>query len=234
MYKIADDLLIIGQGDTDEEADQDHDRNLKNLLDRCRTKDIKLNKDKFQFKCSEVSFIGHVMTKDGLKPDSRKVEAIVKMEHPTDVPAVQRFIGLVKYLSKFLQDLSEMCEPLRRLTHKDAEWIWSHEQEDAFERIKEAVIKAPVLKYFSENDPTEGQGDASQDGLGFVLMQYGQPVTFASRALTPAERRYSQIEKEILAHVFGMEHNHNYVYGRKVILWTDHKPLVSISQKPLV
>ena len=70
VYKIADDLLIIGQGDTDEEADQDHDQNLKNLLDRCRTKDIKLNKDKFQFKCSEVSFIGHVMTKDGLKPDA--------------------------------------------------------------------------------------------------------------------------------------------------------------------
>ena len=65
-------------------------------------------------------------------------------------------------------------------------------------------------------------------------MQYGQPVTFASRAPTPAERRYSQIEKELLAQVFGMEHNHNYVYGRKVILWTDNKPLVSISQKPLV
>ena len=137
VYKIAGDLLVIGQGDTDEEADQDHDQNLKNLLDRCRTKGIKLNKDKFQFKCSEVSFIGHVMTKGGLKRYSRKVEAIVKMERPADVPAVQRFIGLGTYLSKFLQDLSEMCEPLRRLTHKDAEWIWSHEQEDAFERIKD-------------------------------------------------------------------------------------------------
>ena len=127
-----------------------------------------------------------------------------------------------------------MCEPLRRLTHKGAEWIWGHEQEVAFERIKEAVVKAPVLRYFNESDPTECQGDASQGGLGFVVMQCGQPVTFASRALTPAERRYSQIEKEFLAHVFGMEHNHNYVYGRKVTLWTDHKPLVWISKKPLV
>ena len=116
VYKIADDPLIIGQGDTDEEADQDHDQNLKNFLDRCRTKGIKLNKDKLQFKCSEVSFIGHVMTKDGLKPDSRKDERILKMERPADVPAVQRFIGVIKYLSKFLQDLSEMCEPLSRLT----------------------------------------------------------------------------------------------------------------------
>lgn len=233
MYKIADDILIIGQGDTEEEADRDHDRNLRNFLDRCRAKNIRLNKDKFELKCKEVSFIGHVMTKDGLKPDPRKVEAITKMERPADVLAVQRFVGLVKYLSKFLKDLSEMCEPLRRLTHKDAEWNWTDEQEAAFERIKEAVVKTPVLRYFNESEPTEGQGDASQDGLGFALLQNGQPVTFASRALTPAERRYAQIEKELLAQVFGMEHNHQYVYGRKVILWTDHKPLVSITQKPL-
>ena len=150
VYKIADDLLIVGQGSTVDEADRDHDKNLKNLLNRCRAKNIKLNKEKFQFKCSEVSFIGNVMAKDALKPDPKKIEAIVKMERPADVPAVQRFLGLVKYLSKFLQALSEMCEPLRRLTHKNAEWIWTHEQEDAFERVKEAVVKAPVLKYFSE------------------------------------------------------------------------------------
>ena len=68
------------------------------------------------------------------------------MEQPTDAPAVQRLIGLVKYLSKFLQDLLELCEPLRRLTHKKAEWNWTHEQEGAFEKIKDAVSKAPVPK----------------------------------------------------------------------------------------
>ena len=120
VYKIADHLLIIGEGDTDKEADQDHDHNLKNLLDSCKTMSIKLNKEKFQFKCSKVSFIGHVMTKEALKPDPRKVEAIIKMDCPNDVPAVQRFIGLVKYLAKFLQDLSEICEPLCCLTHKNA------------------------------------------------------------------------------------------------------------------
>ena len=86
-----------------------------------------------------MSFIGHVMTRNGLKTDLKKVEAIIKMERPADVPAVQRFIGLVKYLSKFLQDLSELCEPLRGLTHKKAEWNWTHEQVDAFEKMKDAV-----------------------------------------------------------------------------------------------
>ena len=132
-------LLITGQGNTDEKADLDHDQNLRNLLDRCRVRNIKLNKETFHLKYSEVSFIGHVMTRNGLKADLKKVEAIIKMERPADVPAVQRFIGLVKYLSKFLQDLSELCEPLRGLTHKKAEWNWTHEQVDTFEKMKDAV-----------------------------------------------------------------------------------------------
>ena len=93
MYKIADDLLIIGHGDTDEKADLDHDLNLRNLLDRCRARNIKLNQEKFEFKCSKVSFIGHVMSRNGLKTDPKKVEAIIKMERPANVPAVQRFLG---------------------------------------------------------------------------------------------------------------------------------------------
>ena len=77
-----------------------------------------------------------------------------------------------------------------------------------------AVTQAPVLKYFSPEAQTEGQGDTSQNGLRFALMQEGQPVTYASRALTPTEQRYSQIEKELLAQVFGLEHNHHYTFGR--------------------
>ena len=111
--------------------------------------------------------------------------------------------------------------------------MWSQEQEEAFVKIKKAVSTAPVLKFFTPSEPTEGEGDASEKGIGFALMQQGQPVTYASRALTKAEQNYSQIEKELLAQVFGMEHNHQYVYGRRVTLWTDHKPLEMIAKKPL-
>ena len=96
------------------------------------------------------------MTRNELKADHKKVEAIIKMVQPADVPAVERFLGLVKYLSKFLQDLLELCEPLRRLTHRKTEWNWTHEQEGAFEKIKDAVSKAPVPKYCSESELTEG------------------------------------------------------------------------------
>ena len=149
-------LLIIGQGDNVEKADLDHDPNLKNLLDRYRARSIKLNREKFSLKCSEVSFIGYVMTRNDLKADPKKVEAIIKMERPADVPTVQRFIGFAKYLSQFLQDLSELCEQLRRLTNRKAEWNWPHKHEDTFEKITDAVSTAPVLKYCSESDPTEG------------------------------------------------------------------------------
>lgn len=183
-------------------------------------------------KCDEVAFIGHV-TKHGLKADPKKVEAMNNMEKPTDVAGVQRFVGMAKYLTKFLPDLLDMCEPLRQLTHKDEEWNWGHAQEAAFEAIKKSLSSAPVLKYFDPKEETEGQGDASDKGLGYSLMQKGQPVTFASRALTPAETRYSQIEKELLALIFGLERNHQYTFRRKITLWTDHKPLVSISKRPI-
>ena len=185
------------------------------------------------FKCSQVPFIGHLLTNERLKPDPQKVEAICNMPKPEDVQAVQCFVNTVKYLSRFLEDLSDMSEPLRRLTHKDAPWEWSQEQEEAFTKIKKAVSTAPVLKFFTPSEPVEGKGDASEKGIGFALMQEGQPVTYASRSLTKAEQNYSQIEKELRAQVFGMEHNHQYVYGRKVTLWTDHKPLEIIAKKPL-
>ena len=233
MYKIADDILIVGRGDTLEEANADHDKNLRMFLDRCRERGIKLNPDKLEFKRAEVRFMGHIISRDGLKVDPRKVAAIAEMPVPDSVESLQRFIGMIKYLARYLPSLSDMTEPLRRLTHKNSTWQWGTEQQDAFIAIKQQVCDAPVLKYFDPACPTEGQGDASQAGLGFALLQNGQPVAYASRALTEAEKRYSQIEKELLAQVFGLERHHEFVYGREITLWTDHKPLVAIMNKPL-
>lgn len=145
-YKVADDILITGRGASMSEAVKDHDTNLIKLLDRSRERNnLKLNREKLQLKCSETPFIGHVLTPEGVKPDPSKIEAILKMERPKDVAAVRRLVGRVNYLSKFLSKLSEICEPLRRLTHKDVEWRWSAGQEEAFESVKRAVTSAPVL-----------------------------------------------------------------------------------------
>lgn len=91
----------------------------------------------------------------------------------------------------------------------------------------------PVLKFFNPDSPTEGEGDASEKGIGLALMQQGQPGTYVSRTLTKSAQNYSQIEKELLPQVFGMKHNQQYVYRRKITLWTDHKPLEMIARKPV-
>ena len=202
IYAVADDALVTGKGKTRSEATRNHDEIMIALLKRCQECHIKLNADKFKVKCNEVTFIGHLLTPDGIRPDPAKIKAILEMEKPTDVSGVQRLIGMVKYLGKFLSSLSDICEPLRRLTHKDTIWHWKNEHNRAFQDIRNAVTKAPVLKFFDPNMPLEGQGDASSKGLGFVLLQDGRPITYSSRALTTAEQNYSQIEKELLSQVF--------------------------------
>ena len=127
-----------------------------------------------------------------------------------------------------------MTKPLRELTQQDVEWVWGDEQARALDRLKAAVTSTPVLRYYNLKDEVTLQCDASQSGLGAALLQNGQPVAYASRALTSAETRYAQIEKELLAIVFASERFNAYLYGRdKVTVETDHKPLESIVLKPL-
>uniref|UniRef100_A0AAR2JCC7 Reverse transcriptase/retrotransposon-derived protein RNase H-like domain-containing protein n=1 Tax=Pygocentrus nattereri TaxID=42514 RepID=A0AAR2JCC7_PYGNA len=121
------------------------------------------------------------------------------MPRPTDVKEVQRLVGMVNYLSKFYAHLSDDCEILRQLTHKDNIWDWTPMHEEAFTRLKINIAKAPVLKYYSPKEEVTLQCDASETGLGAALTQNGKPVAFASRALTTKERGYAQIEKECLA-----------------------------------
>lgn len=144
---VADDILISGEGDTVAETVKHHDKKLLTLLKRCKEKGIKLN-EKFKLKMTEIPYVGHVLTRDGLKPDPSKIDAIKYMRRPTDVKGVQRLVGLANYLTRFLEKLADICEPLQQLTRKDAEWQWSDAQENAFKKIKEAATQAPVLGYF--------------------------------------------------------------------------------------
>ncbi|XP_035700303.1 uncharacterized protein K02A2.6-like [Branchiostoma floridae] len=230
---VVDDILVWGEGETLAEATSDHDRNLRSLMQRCRERNLKLNPDKVKLREQEVPFHGHLITSQGLKLDPSKVTAITKMPRPTDAQGVQRLIGFVTYLAKFLPKLSDICEPLRKLTVKDSEFVWLDAHEKILETLKKMVSTAPVLKYYDKTEELTLQTDASSTGLGAAIMQNGQPVAYASRALTDSETRYAQIEKEMLSVVFGLERFHQYTYGRDVLVQTDHKPLEMIVLKPL-
>ena len=147
---------------------------------------------------------------------------------------MQRLLGLVQYLSKFLPNLSDMTKPLRDLTQQGTEWCWGDAQRTALSKLKEAVTHTLVLCYYNLSDEVTLQCDASQSGLGAALLQKGEPVPYASRALTPVETRYAQIEKELLAIVFACKRFDTYIYGRDMVtVETDHKPLEAIVRKAL-
>lgn len=126
--------------------------------------------------------------------------------------------------------LNDALEPLRKLTSSDVEWFWTDIHDNAVQQVKLLVKNAPVLKYFDSTESLTLQCDASDKGLGAVLLQKGQPIAYASRALTDADSRY---EKELLAVVYDLERFHTYTYGREVTVESDHKPLEDVFKKLL-
>ena len=231
---MVDDFVVVGFGDTLEDAVRDHNHNLEAFLQRCAARGIRLNSNKVQLRRQEVPFIGHVATDKSLRADPTNVDAITRMPPPTDVAGVQRLLGMAQYLAKFLPHLTDVTKPLRELTHKDVEWVWDKPQEDAFQKLQKAIMNTPVLRYYNLKEEATLQCNASQSGLGAALMQNGQPVAYASRAMTEAETQYAQIEKELLAIVFACDRFDIYIYGRdRVKVESDHQPLEAIMKKPL-
>ena len=204
------------------------------MLQRARDVNLKFKKDKLQLRLSSVPYIGHLITSEGLKPDPQKPQAIQFMQKPKHPAAVQRYLGFVNHLSKLLSKLSTLCESLRELTKKEVDWVWNDKQATAFETIKNMVIKAPVLRYYDVSEEVTMQCDASQDGLGCVLLQNGQPVAFVSKNLTETEKRYAQIEKEYLAIVYACEKFNQYILEKSTKIETDHKPSEIILKKSLL
>lgn len=224
---VVDDILVWGS------TREQHDLRLRQVMVRVRGVNLKLNPDKCRFRVSEVSYVGHLLTDLGIKPDPTKTDAVRSMPTPADKHDVQRFLGITNYLSKFIPGNSKNTAPLIQLLLQDVEWSWQEHHMAAFTRLKELLTSPPVLQYFDVHQPVVLSADASQHGLGAVCLQNNKPVAFASRALTETESRYAQIEKELLALVYACQKFHDYIYGRPVTIETDHQPLITILKKPL-
>ena len=233
VFAVADDVIVIGCGETEKEAMEDHEKNLTNLQERCCEQGIRLNEEKAVLRKTSITFMGHLITNKGIEADPRKVTAITKMPMPNDVSGVKRLCGMVQYLAKFMPNLATDLEPLRKLTRKNVPWVWSKDCDNAVLTIKKKISTPPLLVYFDETKPLMLQVDSSKSGLGAVLLQDGKPIEYASRALTPAEQNWAQIEKETLSMVYGLERFDQYTYGRKVVICNDHKPMDMILRKPL-
>ena len=215
VINIADDILIYGS------TVEEHDRNLLTLLDRALEVNLTLNPNKFKFKCTSVPFFGNILTDNGIKPDPTKVESIKNWPIPKTVKDLQSFLGAVNFLGKFIQGLSSLRSSLQGLIKKDAEYVWTGTHTNAFNTIKEAICQETLLAYYDKDKPVFIEVDASGQGLDAVLLHGNKleeelltspqtevrylsfrnrlkPIAFASKSLSDAETRYSNIERELL------------------------------------
>ncbi|XP_053384619.1 uncharacterized protein K02A2.6-like [Mercenaria mercenaria] len=224
---ISDDILIWG------DTKAANDKTLRDVLQRLRDKTLTLNKDKCDFCKTSIEFMGHTLTSEGLKPQQSKIQAVLDTEPPQNVKEVKSFLGLVTYCAKFLPNYATVSEPIRKLTRKNIKFEWGREQMESFQELKDLLTSASVMAYYNPNAETTITVDGSPVGLGAILAQkqsdgHFRPVAYASRTLNQTERRYSQIEIEMLACVWGVERFRTYVYGQPFKLLTDHRPLLNI------
>ena len=170
---------------------------------------------------------------DGIKADPRKVEAIVNMAAPTNQTELQTILGMTNYLAKFALNLSNVTTLMRDPLKKVSEFVWEAQQEAALARVKDIVTKNQMLAFYDLSKELTLQVDASERVTGTTLMQEGRPIKYASRALDAWKQNWAPIEREMLAIIHGCKQFHQYLYGRRTMVESDHRPLKAIMKKPL-
>ncbi len=208
---------------------QQHLSDLREIFDRLREQNLKLSPTKCKFFRQEVTFLGHVVDKNGIRPDPDKTKAVANYPQPVNVSELRSFLGLVSYYRNFIENFAKIAQPLVNLLKKDKPFVWAKEQEEAFMQLRKLLCEAPVLAYPDFSKEFILQTDASGYALGAVLSQIFEekerPIAYASRTLRQGEKNFSTIEKECLAIIFAIKHFHCYLFGRKFKLITDHAPL---------
>lgn len=227
VQNYIDDIIIWSNNE------KEHKETLGKVLQRARERNITLNGEKCKIGVSRVKFLGHVFTDKGIEIDSSKVNAISNMNRPECVEEMERFLGMVNYVSKFIEMANSLTAPLREMTKKNGTFAWTEERVRAYENLKKTLISSPTLQYYDPNKECKLSVDESSTGVGAVLLQNNLPVAYASRAFTQTQKSWAQIEKELYAIVFGCERFHQYIFGHEVKVESNHKPLTPILKKPL-
>ena len=223
----SDDVLITG------ENDEEHLQYIEQTLKIFQERGVRLRKEKCVFMAPEVTFLGYRVNKEGVTTVDEKIKPITDAPLPSNVTQLKSFLGMLNYYHKHLPGLATILEPLHRLLKKNSRWKWGEDQQNSFEKAKELLCSTEILVHYDPKKKLVIHCDASPYGIGAVLShvmedQTEKPIAYMSRTLNPAERNYSQIEREALAIIGGIKKFHQYVYGRTFDLVTDHKPLLGL------
>ena len=216
---FIDDILVYSQ---DRES---HDAHLRVVLETLRKEQLYVKLSKCEFWLNEVSFLGHIVSKEGIRVDPKKIEVVVEWKPPGNVIEVRSFLGLAGYYRRFVKGFSMTAAPMMRLLQRNVKYKWSEKFQRSFKKLKEFLTEAPVF-----TQPTCGKeyvifSDASLNRLGCVLMQAGKVVAYASRQLKPHEKNYPTYDLELAVIVFALKFWRHYLYEEKCFIYTDHKSL---------
>ncbi|XP_053698782.1 uncharacterized protein K02A2.6-like [Sabethes cyaneus] len=223
---FIDDMLVYGS------SQKEHDINLQAVLNRLKEQGLTINEEKCEFGKRSVVFMGHTLSENGILPTEEKVSAIQSFRRPQNATELRSFLGLANYVGRFIPNLSTVTAPLRAMTTKGTKFRWSKEAKRAFTEVKRALTDPQHLAFYNPQYKTTLVTDASENGLGAVLLQtfksVTRPVCYASKSLSKTEKKYSTLDKEALAIVWATEHFDMYLRGLEFTILTDHKPLVHI------
>ena len=231
---FLDDILIYSKNE------EEHLEHLERVLQVLKEHQLYAREAKCAFGLPEVEFLGHVVCKEGVKVNERKVQAVQAWPEPKDPTQVRSFLGLAGFYRRFIQGFSNLAAPLTNLTRKGTEWQWGDQEQKAFQRLKEALPTTPVLAIPDPKSPFEVQyevyTDASGFAIGAVLMQDQgkglQPIAYESKKMTPAECNYPVHEQELLAVVHALKIWKCYLEGAQFKVKTDHQTLRSLMTQP--
>lgn len=224
---FLDDIRIAGK-----DMEQ-HLNRLELVLKKLSEHNIRINLDKCAFLKDQITYCGYVMSKEGIGKEPKKIEAVQGMPRQTNVTQLRAFIGLVNYYGRFIKNLSKLLYPLNKLLKKNVGFKWSRECEIAFNKAKLEFGSENVLVPFNPKLPLVLAVDASPYGVGAVLSHTypdgtERTIQYASNSLTETQKKYAQIDKEAFAIIFGVKKFHQFLYGNRFTLLTDHKPLAQI------
>ena len=208
---------------------QEHLENLAKIFICLKRFNMKVQLDKSEFLHKEVAFLGHLVTSEGVKPNPDKIEIIKNWPLPKNEKELRGFLGVLGYYRKFIRDFARIAKPLTNSLRKGETLDYSREFINAFEKCKNILTSSTILQYPDFDKTFILTTDASNHAIGAVLSQgpvgKDKPIAYASRTLSQTEEKYSTIEKELLAIVWACKYFRPYLFGRKFVLYTDHKPL---------
>lgn len=208
---------------------QEHIVNLEKVFKRLRESNFKIQMDKSEFLKLETAYLGHIISREGIKPNPDKIAAIKKYPIPKTPTEIKRFLGLLGYYRKFIPDFARLTKPLTQCLKKGSKITLDENYTNCFEKCKTLLTNDPILQYPDFEKEFLLTTDASNLAIGAVLSQgpvgSDKPISYASRTLNSSEINYSTIEKELLAIVWATKYFRPYLFGRKFKILTDHKPL---------